>query len=260
MRKPLIAGNWKMNKTHTEGTDLAEKLVEGIRENFKDNSTTEVVLCPPFTALKDVKEVLKGTGIKLGAQNVHHEDAGAFTGEVSVSMLKDLGVELVIVGHSERRQIFGEKDGLVNKKLTKVLRSGLTPILCIGETLEEREEDKTKEVVKRQIMQGLEGLTEEETGKIVVAYEPIWAIGTGRSATAEDANDVIGYIRGILKDIGGAEKAGGIRILYGGSVKSSNAASLLRKPQIDGALVGGASLKAEEFLGIIKHSTGREID
>lgn len=251
----MIAGNWKMNKTCAEAMALVEGLVKGCR-----GEGTEVAVCPPFTALRDVKGALKGSGIKLGAQNVYHEDAGAFTGEVSVPMLKDLGVELVIVGHSERRQVFGEGDALVNKKVTRVIRNGLTPILCVGETLEEREAGKTEEVVKHQTIEGLKGLSEEEIGKTVIAYEPIWAIGTGRSATADDANGVIGYIRGILEKLAGKQGADKIRILYGGSVKPANAASLLKQPHIDGALVGGASLKADDFLGIIKHSLGKEID
>jgi triosephosphate isomerase len=246
VRKPLVAGNWKMNKTCAQAAALAEELVKGYR-----GEGAEVAVCPPFTALKCVKEALEGSSIRLGAQNVYHEDDGAFTGEVSVPMLKDLGVELVIVGHSERRQIFGEGDALVNKKVTKVLKSGLTPILCVGETLEERETGKTEEVVRRQTIEGLKGLSEREIGRTVIAYEPIWAIGTGRSATADDANGIIGYIREILEKIAGKETADTIRILYGGSVKPANAASLLGQPHIDGALVGGASLKADEFLGII---------
>ncbi len=256
MRKPLIVGNWKMNKTCDEATALAGALVKGVTDKEK----TEVALCPPFTSLRDVGEVLADSNIKLGAQNVHYEDAGAYTGEVSVPMLKDLDVKFVIIGHSERRQIFGEEDGIINKKVMKVLEAGLVPILCVGETLGEREKNETKAVVRRQVVQGLKGISLRGTDDIVIAYEPIWAIGTGRSATAEDANDVIGYIRDVLCKPVGDERTGRIRILYGGSVKKVNAASLFKKPHIDGALVGGASLKADEFLGIIKHSIGKELD
>lgn len=253
MRKPLIAGNWKMNKTSSQARRLTEQLKDG-----HTHGHVEVAVCPPFTALESVAEVLENTRIKLGAQNVHFEDAGAFTGEVSVSMLKDLGAELVIVGHSERRQIFGETDELINKKVKKVLANDMTPILCVGETLEEREQDKTEQVVKGQVTEDLKGLTQREIAKVIIAYEPIWAIGTGKSATAAEADRVIGYIRGVLAKLTGKEQAGMIRILYGGSVKAANADSLLGQPQIDGALVGGASLKADEFLTIIKHAAGKE--
>ncbi len=254
MRKPLIAGNWKMNNTCAQAVGLIEELKKG---HWGDE--VEVAVCPPFTALRDVKQALGNSPIRLGAQNVYCEDAGAFTGEVSVPMLKELGVELVILGHSERRNVFGETDGLVNKKAAKVLKSGMVPILCVGETLEEREQDKTQDVVRRQIVQDLNGLTGEEIEKMVIAYEPIWAIGTGRSATAAEADRVIGYIRGILEDLTDGRLAQTIRILYGGSVKPGNAEALFEMPHIDGALVGGASLKANEFLGIIKYAAGKEI-
>ncbi len=247
MRKPLIAGNWKMNKTYDEAVALAKALAKGLEGENK----TEVVLCPPYTVLRGVKDALTASDIKLGAQNVHYEDFGAFTGEISVPMLQGLGVEFVIIGHSERRRIFGEEDRVINKKVTKVLKSGMTPILCVGETLEEKEAGKTRVVVRHQVIQGLQGLTGEGMADIVVAYEPVWAIGTGKSATAGDANDVIGYIRDVLCELAGEDKAGGIRILYGGSVKAENAAALFKEPHVDGALVGGASLKADEFLGII---------
>lgn len=253
MRKPLIAGNWKMNKTGAE----AAVLIQEIREGYNGDAV-EVAVCPPFTALRDAREALNGTNIRLGAQNVYHEESGAFTGEVSIPMLQHLGVELVIVGHSERRQIFGESDELINKKVAKVLKSGLVPILCVGETLEQREAGRTRDLVRHQVMEGLKGLTEEEIGKVIIAYEPVWAIGTGRSATAEDANGVIEYIRGILGELAGKDRADTIRILYGGSVNKENAASLLGQPHIDGALVGGASLKADQFLGIIRSATGKE--
>ena len=253
MRKPLIAGNWKMNKTGKEAVGLIEELKKGLSGNDVD-----IAVCPPFTALRDAADALKNTDVKLGAQNVFYEDAGAFTGEISAAMLRDLGVEMVILGHSERRGIFGETDQVINKKIKKVLKSGMVPILCVGETLEQRERGRTEEVVQRQVTNGLSGLTKEEIGSVVIAYEPVWAIGTGKSATAEEADRVIGYIRGILKGLADEGCADEIRILYGGSVKSGNAASLMGRPNIDGALVGGASLKADEFLGIIKHTMGRE--
>ena len=253
MRKPLIAGNWKMNKTGKEAVGLIEELKKELSGNDVD-----VAVCPPFTALRDAADALKNTDVKLGAQNVFYEDAGAFTGEISAAMLRDLGVEMVILGHSERRGIFGETDQVINKKIKKVLKSGMVPILCVGETLEQRERGRTEEVVQRQVTNGLSGLTKEEIGSVVIAYEPVWAIGTGKSATAEEADRVIGYIRGILKGLADEGCADEIRILYGGSVKSGNAASLMGRPNIDGALVGGASLKADEFLGIIKHTMGRE--
>jgi triosephosphate isomerase len=253
VRKPLIAGNWKMNKTGKEAVGLIEELKKGLSGNDVD-----IAVCPPFTALRDAADALKNTDVKLGAQNVFYEDAGAFTGEISAAMLRDLGVEMVILGHSERRGIFGETDQVINKKIKKVLKSGMVPILCVGETLEQRERGRTEEVVQRQVTNGLSGLTKEEIGSVVIAYEPVWAIGTGKSATAEEADRVIGYIRGILKGLADEGCADEIRILYGGSVKSGNAASLMGRPNIDGALVGGASLKADEFLGIIKHTMGRE--
>ncbi len=253
MRKPLIAGNWKMNKTCAEAVGLIEEL-----KKLYDEKDVDIAVCPPFTALRDARETLYNSAIGLGAQNVYYEDAGAYTGEVSASMLKELGVDLVIVGHSERRKIFGETDALVNEKVKQVLRSGMTPILCVGETLEEREQGNTEEIVRHQITEDLNGLTGGEIGRVVIAYEPIWAIGTGRSATATEADRVTGFIREILGQIAGTRQADAIRILYGGSVNSKNAASLLGQPHIDGALVGGASLKADEFLSIIEQAIGKE--
>ncbi len=253
MRKPLIAGNWKMNKTGKEAVGLIEELKKRLSGNNVD-----VAVCPPFTALRDAADALANTAVKLGAQNVFYEDAGAFTGEISAAMLKGLGVEMVILGHSERRAVFGETDAVINKKVIKVIKSGMVPILCVGETLDQREQGRTEEVIERQVANDLSGLTKEEIGGVVIAYEPVWAIGTGKSATAEEADRVIGYIRGILKRLADEGHADAVRILYGGSVKSANAASLMEKPNIDGALVGGASLKADEFLDIIKQTMGKE--
>jgi len=242
-----------MYKTAAEAVELIKEL-----KGINNNGDVDVVVCPPFTALKDVGQVLAGCDIKLGAQNVHWEDAGAFTGDISALMLKELRVGYVIVGHSERRKIFGETDALINKKVRKVLEKDMVPILCVGETLEEREADKTEEIVKQQTIKDLQGLNEEEIKKIVIAYEPIWAIGTGRTATSGEANRVIGYIRDIIKGLTNSQVAERIRILYGGSVKPDNASGLLVQPQIDGALVGGASLDAQKFSTIIKQAIRKE--
>jgi triosephosphate isomerase len=245
MRSPIIAGNWKMNMTTAQAVELVEDI-----KKAADFGNAEVVVCPPYTALRDVGAALGQSGIRLGAQNMYYRDNGAYTGEISPAMLIDLGVDYVIIGHSERRQIFGETDQMVNLKVRKAVETGLRPILCVGETLEQRDAGKTEEVVKGQVSKGFEGLDRSGMAKTVIAYEPIWAIGTGRAATAADADRVIGYIREVVDSIMpglGNE----IRILYGGSVKASNAVELLRQKNIDGALVGGASLKADEFIGII---------
>jgi triosephosphate isomerase len=245
MRSPLIAGNWKMNMTTTKAVELVESI-----KKAADFGNTEVVVCPPYTALRDVGVALGRSGIKLGAQNMYYQDNGAYTGEVSPSMLVDLGVEYVIIGHSERRQIFGETDQMVNLKVRKALETGLKPILCVGETLEQRDDGKTEQVVKAQVSKGFEGLKPSDMANVVIAYEPIWAIGTGRAATAAEADRVIGYIREVVDSImPGFEND--IRILYGGSVKASNAVELMMQKNIDGALVGGASLKADEFIDIV---------
>lgn len=246
MRIPLIAGNWKMHKTCSE----ARLLVEDIKK-LGEVQDVELAVCPPYTALREVSLVLGNSGIRLGAQNMHHEDAGAFTGEISPYMLRELKVSYVILGHSERRHIFGEGDEFINKKVHKALETGLCPILCVGETLDEREEGKTEEVVSRQTARGLDGVADELIGGIVIAYEPVWAIGTGKSATAEEANRVIGYIREVADQIAKGQGSR-IRILYGGSVKPDNAAELLQQPEIDGALIGGASLKAGDFIAIAR--------
>lgn len=248
MRKPIIAGNWKMNKTSKEAKDLVEKLISLIEEPEVD-----VVLCPSYLALDTVKNLTKNTPIGVGAQNMHYEQSGAYTGEVSAEMLKELGVDYVIIGHSERRQYYNETDESVNKKTIKALKTKLVPIVCVGETLEEREKDLAKEVVTVQVEKALAGLSGEEIASLVIAYEPIWAIGTGKTASSEDANEVCGWIREKVQEIADENTAEQVRIQYGGSVKPSNIKELMQKPHIDGALVGGASLKAEDFAALIKY-------
>jgi triosephosphate isomerase len=251
MRQPLIAGNWKMHKTAAEGQALAQAIRQGLQTDH-----VEVVLCPPFTALSAVHAVLQGSSIRLGAQNMHWEDAGAFTGEISPVMLKEW-CRYVILGHSERRQHFHEDDEMIRRKVAAALRHGLTPILCVGETLAQREAGETGAVVAAQTRCALEGLTPEQAIGIVIAYEPVWAIGTGRAATGADAEEVIRrWIRGTLAEQFGVEVAQRVRVLYGGSVTPENIAEFVCRPSIDGALVGGASLRAESFLGII-HETAR---
>lgn len=247
VRRPIIAGNWKMNNT----MDEAVKLVEGIK-SFDLDKDVEAVLCVPFTDLKIVKDKIEGTDIKLGAQNMHWEENGAFTGEISPLMLKELGVDYVILGHSERRQYFNETDESVNKKIKSALNHNLQPIVCVGETLEEKEGNRERQVVKEQIIKAFEGIENKEIERIVIAYEPIWAIGTGKTASSDDANNMIGFIREIIGDLYGQDKEK-VRIQYGGSVKPSNVADLMGKSDIDGALVGGASLKAEDFVGLINY-------
>jgi triosephosphate isomerase (TIM) len=248
MKRYLIAGNWKMNKTTGEAIELAQKLVESL----KDVNDREILICPPFTALYSVYQVIKGTNIKLGAQDVFYENSGAFTGEISPIMLKDVGCEYVIIGHSERRHIIGETDELINKKIKAAINNGLKTILCVGELLEEREAGKTLEVVKTQIEKDLNGVSKEEMKNVVIAYEPVWAIGTGKTAKPEDAQEVHAYIRELLSKLYSKEIADETIIQYGGSVKASNIDSLMAMPDIDGALVGGASLVAEEFTRIVK--------
>ena len=250
MRKPFIAGNWKMYKSPIEAAEFIRELIASL----KDVSGVDVAVCPPFPALWPVKEALEGSNIALGAQNMHFAREGAFTGEVSPLMLKDLGVKYVILGHSERRAYFGETDELINKKIKTSLEHGLYPIFCVGETLDEREQGITKAVVEIQVRKGLLEITAEQAEKITVAYEPVWAIGTGKTATPEDAEEVCGFIRGVLENIYGKETAELIRIQYGGSVKPENIKELIAKPNIDGALVGGASLKVESFAAIVQGS------
>jgi triosephosphate isomerase len=253
-RRPLIAGNWKMHKTHLEGLQLTQKLAWALSR--EDTDAVEVVVCPPFTALRTVGTLIDGDKlpIGLGAQNCHHEPQGAFTGEVSAPMLAKLGCAYVIVGHSERRQQFAETDELVNRKARAVLGNGMRPIVCVGETLEQREAGRTAEVVQGQVRGSLAGLPGEQVAGLVVAYEPVWAIGTGRAATAEDAQETIALVRGTVAELAGRSAADELRIQYGGSVKASNAEELAGKPDIDGALVGGASLDADEFAMIVKGS------
>lgn len=246
MRKPIIAGNWKMHKTIAEAVEFVNEIKGKV-----NNTDVEVVICAPFTLLKDLKEATKGTPIKIGAQNMHYADNGAFTGEISAPMLKELDIDYVVLGHSERRQYFNETNETVNKKVLKALEAGIDPILCIGETLEEREADKTKDVCKVQTEKALENVTAEDMKKVVIAYEPIWAIGTGKTATAEQANDVIAYVREVVKGLYGEEISEEVRIQYGGSVKPSNVSEIMNQTDIDGALVGGASLQPADFTELV---------
>lgn len=248
MRTPIIAGNWKMNTVLEEATALVEEL-KGLVSDVKD---VEVVVCPPFISLSAVQDVIKDSNIKLGAQNVYWEKSGAFTAEVSAPMLKSVGCTYAIIGHSERRSYFGETDETVNKRTFAALEEGLKPIVCVGETLEEREADKTFDVIKQQITGGLVNLTQEQMASIVIAYEPVWAIGTGKTATKEQAQEVHAFIRKLLAELFGDATAEATRIQYGGSVKPENATELMGQPDIDGALVGGAALKAASFEGIVK--------
>ncbi|HBG8732977.1 TPA: triose-phosphate isomerase [Clostridioides difficile] len=245
MRKPIIVGNWKMHKTIKEALEFVNEVKDKV-----NSDKVEAVICAPFTLLKDLKEATKGTNIKIGAQNMHFEEKGAFTGEVSPLMLKEIDVDYVVIGHSERRQYFNETDETVNKKVLKALEVGIDPILCVGETLEQREAGKTKDVCRVQVEKALENVLKDDLAKVVVAYEPIWAIGTGKTATAEDANDVISYIREVIKGLYG-ELANEVRIQYGGSVKPSNVAEIMGQSDIDGALVGGASLASNDYLDLV---------
>ncbi|MBF0525865.1 MAG: triose-phosphate isomerase [Deltaproteobacteria bacterium] len=246
-RKPLIAGNWKMHKTIKETLDL----ITGIKAGLQGNEAADVLVAPPFTALSAAAGAVQGSNILLAGQNLHQEPSGAYTGEVSGQMIRDTGATHVIIGHSERRQYFGETDGLVNLKTRAALAAGLIPIFCLGETLEEREAGRTFEVLARQLEGGLKEFSTAEAAKIIIAYEPVWAIGTGKTATNDQAQEVHYFLRDLLGKIFEKRLASDTRILYGGSVKPDNAADLLACPDVDGALVGGASLKADSFLGII---------
>ena len=248
MRKPLIVGNWKMNNTTAESVDLTEKL----KRLIKDMAVVEVVVAPPFTSLDKVRDAIKGSNIKLGAQNLFWEDKGAYTGEVSPLMIRDLDCEYVIIGHSERREYFKESDEIINKKIKAALRNKLKAIVCVGESLKEREEDKTMQVIESQVKKGLQGLSLSEAKELIIAYEPVWAIGTGRNATPAQANEIHTYIRKLLSQIFNEGIASNIKILYGGSVKPSNSAELMSEKEIDGALVGGASLEADSFAEIVR--------
>ncbi|NLU41645.1 MAG: triose-phosphate isomerase [Firmicutes bacterium] len=248
MRRKIVAANWKMNKTVSEALEFVDELKSSIRETEE----AELVICPPFTALYPVSRAIEGTCLKLGAQDVYYQEKGAFTGEISPLMLEDLNCAYAIVGHSERRGYFKETDIEVNKKLRALLDHGIRPIVCVGETLEQREAGQTEELVTRQVEIAFDGVGQNDVTSVVIAYEPIWAIGTGRSATGEDANRVIGLIRRTLGKIYSDEIAKNVRIQYGGSVTPDNIAEFSRQPEIDGALVGGASLKASSFLAIAR--------
>jgi triosephosphate isomerase len=255
MRTPFIAGNWKMFKTVTEAVVFAKEL----RSVVKDVAGVEIVVAPPFTAVHAVAEALRNTNVGVAAQNLHWEREGAFTGEVSPQMVKEAGAEYVIIGHSERRRLFGETDANVARKTIAALAAGLGPIVCVGETLEERDRDETLAVLDRQVKGGLDGLTAEQVADLVIAYEPVWAIGTGRNATSAQAEESHRHIRERLKQWFGADAADRCHILYGGSVKPDNIAELIREPDVDGALVGGASLEVRSFAEIVTRSAGAGI-
>ena len=248
-RIPLIAGNWKMHKTVSESVAF----VRALEKNCAGVDGREILVCPPFTSLSSVKAVVEGTKIMLGAQNLHWETQGAFTGEVSGPMLKEIGCHYVIVGHSERRQYFGETDQTVNKKMKAIFQYGMVPIVCVGETLKEREDGSQFKVVERQVREGTSGLNPKEVSSLVIAYEPVWAIGTGRNATPQIAEEMHAFIRKTYGEIVGANAAQEARILYGGSIKPENIDSLMAQEDIDGGLIGGASLKVEDFTSIIKY-------
>ncbi len=251
MRRRILAGNWKMHLTPEQSAALATEIAEGLKANPADH---EVVVCPTFVGLDRVATAVAGTALQVGAQDMHWENQGAFTGKVSGDMLASLGVRYVILGHSEQRAYFHETDETVNRKVRKALSDGLVPIVCVGETLEEREGGTTEKVVETQVRGAYVGLSAEEAGKTVIAYEPVWAIGTGRTATSAQAQEVHKFIRGLLANLFGREVAEAVRIQYGGSMKPENAAELLAQPDVDGGLIGGASLKAASFLGIISAS------
>lgn len=247
MRKKVIAGNWKMNNDIPASVKLISEL-----KNNSSRTDVVVIVCPPFTSLESSSKELAGTDIKLGAQNMYYEDNGAFTGEISAEMLLSAGCEYIILGHSERRTIFMESDDLINKKIKKALSKGLKPIFCVGETLKEREDGITEKIVELQVKQGLAGISESDLKNIIIAYEPVWAIGTGKVATPQQAQDVHAFIRNLISQLYSTKAAEEIVIQYGGSVKPDNAAELLSQKDIDGALVGGACLKADSFISIIK--------
>jgi triosephosphate isomerase (TIM) len=249
MRKKVIAGNWKMNNDLTESQNLITKLISGL-SNQKLNC--DVIICPPYTSLSEAGTLIKNTPVKLGAQNMFFEDNGAYTGEISAQMLKSVGCEYVIIGHSERRTIFKETNEMINKKIKKALEHGLKVIFCVGEKLEEREKSTTMQVIRSQVENGLKDISEESMAEIIVAYEPVWAIGTGRNATPQQAQEVHKFIRDFIANKFSSKTAGDLTIQYGGSVKADNASELLSQTDVDGALVGGACLKADSFIAIIK--------
>lgn len=248
MRVPIIAGNWKMNNTISQSLLLINEI-----KKHSLSKEVEAVVCVPFISLNQVKKAIEGTNIRLGAQNMHWEDRGAYTGEVSPTMLKEIGIDYCIIGHSERRQYFGETDEMVNKKVKSALKYNIKPIICVGETLEERENAKEEEVVKKQVLKALEAIDKEDIKDIVIAYEPIWAIGTGKTASSDDANQMCKFIRETIGDKYDKEAKDNIRIQYGGSVKPANIKELMTKEDIDGALVGGASLVAEDFAALVNY-------
>ncbi len=247
IRKKLIAGNWKMNKTSGEAADLVKDIVTEVGRS----TDVDVVVCPPFTSLESVGKALDGSSVKLGAQNMHPERSGAYTGEVSAEMLRSLFTSFVILGHSERRTYFGDTDAFVNQKVTAALKAELKPILCVGETLAERESGSTLKVVQTQLEAGLEGVTKDQAINVVIAYEPVWAIGTGKVATTEQAQEVHAFIRDLLGKLFTPAVAGKMRILYGGSMKPANAPELLAQADIDGGLIGGAALEARSFVDLV---------
>jgi len=247
MRKKVIAGNWKMNMNLHQSQKLVSEIINGLGRDNK----AEVIICPPFTSLSEVNSLLKGTQVKLGAQNMYYEESGAYTAEISADMLNSVGCEYVILGHSERRVIFNESNELINKKMKAALAKELKPIFCIGEILEQRESGETMKVVSSQIEKGLGGITAEQMKNVIIAYEPVWAIGTGKTATPEQAQEVHSFIRELVAKKYSTSVAENLIIQYGGSVKSDNSSELLSQKDIDGALVGGACLKADSFLSII---------
>ena len=247
LRQAIIAGNWKMNKTRSEAKTLIEDL-----KPIAEKATCGVVICVPYTNLETAVELTKGTNIKVGAENVHFKKSGAFTGEISADMLTELGVEYVVIGHSERRQYFGETDETVNKRLLAALQAGLKPILCVGETLDQREKGITEEIIAMQTKIALMGTCEKCIKNVVIAYEPVWAIGTGKTATAEQAEEVCAFIRKTVENLFNKEIADGMTIQYGGSMNAKNCAELLSKPDVDGGLIGGASLKSDHFNTIVQ--------
>ena len=250
MRKPFVAGNWKMNADSHSSIDLAKRVASGSAEVA--GHSVSVAVCPPFVYLQSVAKALSASSVAVGAQDIYFESKGAFTGEISALMLKDIGCTYTLCGHSERRHVIGETDELVNKKVAASIGGGLLPILCVGELLAEREASQTEEVVSRQLKVGLAGLSAEKVSAVTIAYEPVWAIGTGRTATPQQAQDVHRFVRGLLAELHDGQLAEEIRILYGGSAKPNNSADLMSQPDIDGLLVGGASLSADDFVAIIR--------
>ncbi|MGM0378593.1 MAG: triose-phosphate isomerase [Bacillota bacterium] len=247
MRKPFIAGNWKMNKTISEGVEYINELKDLVKD-----ADADVAICAPATMLKDLKKAAEGTNIKIGAENMHYEDSGSYTGEISPKMLTELDMDYVVLGHSERRTYYNETDEAVNKKTLKALEVGIDPIICVGESLDQRENGEMKDFVKKQVEIAFKDVKKEDATKVTIAYEPLWAIGTGKTATSEQANEMTSYIRSIISDLYDKDTAEKIRIQYGGSVKPHNVEGIMAESDIDGALVGGASLEAESFSKVVK--------